>query len=100
MLGEREQVDQVVRASTLLYNNIQQTLTLGLMVLAKHDRTESRHEEGYTNQQLAEADAFTASEVDRFREQAGLMLGQYVANLAVPTAIEPRRAQGWAAARE
>ena len=70
------------------------------MVLAKHDRAGSRHEEGYTNQQLAEADAFTVGEVDRFREQAGLMLGQYAVNLAVPTAFELKKARGWAAIRE
>ena len=100
MLGEREQIDQVVRNSTLPATNLQQVVALSLLVLAKHVRAESKHGENYTNTQLAAVDTFTPGEVEKFREQAGVMLGQYAVNLAVPRTTEPAGARGWAAVRE
>jgi len=82
--GEREQIAEVIQNSTLPYNNLQQTLALGLLVLAKHDRADDHCGSGYTDEELAHMDRFTAAEMDRFREQAGIMLSQFSSYLSLP----------------
>jgi len=90
--GERDQIDEVIQNSTLPYNNLQQTLALGLLVLAKHDRAEYEFGQGYTDPQLAAQDGFTSAEMGKIREQAGIMLAQFAAYLSTP---DGRGWQGW-----
>lgn len=84
MSGEREQVAQVLENSTLPYNNLQQTIALGLLALSKHDRADDQFGEAYTDAQLASVDRFTSAELDRIREQAGIMLAQFSSYLSFP----------------
>lgn len=89
MPGEREQVADTVEQSTLPYANIVQTLALGLLVLSKHDRAEARHGASFSNTQLANFDRFTDGELNRFQEQAAIMLNQYGVLLAIPRGDPP-----------
>ena len=83
MPGERDQVAEVIENSALPYNNLQQTLALGLLVMAKHDRADDQAGPGYTDGQLADMDRFTRGEMDRFREQASIMLTQFSSYLTL-----------------
>lgn len=84
LLGERDQVATTVKDSTLPYENLLETLTLGLLVLSKHDHAEAKHGFDFTDSQLADSDAFTSAELTRFREQANNMLMQFAVLLAIP----------------
>jgi DNA-binding transcriptional regulator YiaG len=90
--GEREQAAEVIQNSPFSYNNLQQTLALGLMALAKHDRAESQFGQNYTDDQLASQDRFTLAETQKLREQAAIMLIQFASYLSIP---EERLWTGW-----
>ena len=85
MLGERDQVATIVYESTLPYENLLQTLTLGILVLSKHDYAEEKHGESFSDAQLAECDRFTSAALARFQEQANQMLVQFVVSVSAST---------------
>ena len=74
MPGERDQVADTVEQSTLPYANIV---------------AEARHGSSFSNAQLANFDSFTNGELNRFQEQAAIMLNQYGALLAIPEVRQP-----------
>ena len=84
MCGERDQVAESIRHSSLTYGNIQQTLALCFLVIRKHNRAETKNTANYTNTQLQAEDHFTSHEIEDFREEANTMLSQFAANLVHP----------------
>ena len=89
MHGERDQVATIVKESNLPYENLLQTLALGLLVLSKHDYAEEKHGENFSNTQLASADNFTAAQLAQFQETANTMLQHFAVGCAIAPIAEP-----------
>ncbi len=81
MPGERDAVETAVNSDTDR-EVVQSTLALGLMVISKWDRADTKYGSTPGPQQAAEFDSFTHPEMREFGRRAGAMLREHAAIVA------------------